>query len=117
MKSFRQALAEHSPLLFDGAMGTELYRRGLFINRSFEEANLGNGQLIREVHQDYLDAGADVLSTNSWGAGFFKLKEHNLHEKVYAINFEAAKIARGVARDRAYVTIKCYPLSNHRLGR
>jgi len=70
MKPFRQALNEGTPLLFDGAMGTELYRRGLFINRSFEEANLGNRQLIREIHRDYLEAGSDVLSTNSGRTSF-----------------------------------------------
>jgi len=62
----REVLKLGIPLLFDGAMGTELYKRGVFINRSFEEANLSNRQLIKSIHEDYRDAGADVLTTNSW---------------------------------------------------
>ena len=65
MKSFRQALNERSLLLFAGAMGTELYRRGLFINRSFEEMNLGNGQLIKEIQRQQIR----VVQTSAFLAG------------------------------------------------
>ncbi len=99
MKAFREILAEGSALLFDGATGTELYKRGIFINRCFEEANLTNRAMILDLHREYAAAGADVLSTNSWGAGYYKLKGHNLQNEVYRINFEAAKIAVQAARE------------------
>jgi len=111
---FKEVLKNKIPLLFDGAMGTELYKRGLFINRSFEEANLIHRQLIQSIHKDYRDAGADVLTTNSWGAGYYKLKDHNLQDKVYEINLAAARIAREVAGDELYVAGSVGPLG-HRL--
>ncbi len=93
-QDFREALAAGTPLLFDGATGTELYKRGIFINRCFEEANLTNRAMILGLHKEYAAAGAEVLSTNSWAAGFYKLRGHNLQNDVYRINFEAARIAR-----------------------
>jgi homocysteine S-methyltransferase len=97
-------------LLFDGAMGTVLYNKGIFINRSFEDANLSNPSLVREIHQEYLQAGAQLLTANSFGANAFKLKEHNLGDKVRQINRAAAEIARSVAADRAYVGGSVGPL-------
>jgi len=114
MLSFREVIEKKIPLLLDGAMGTELYKRGMFINRSFEEANLSNRRLVLSVHKDYKDAGADALSTNSWGAGYYKLKDHNLHDKVYEINLEAAKLAREASAGELYVAGSVGPLG-HRL--
>ncbi|MGD9940612.1 MAG: bifunctional homocysteine S-methyltransferase/methylenetetrahydrofolate reductase [Clostridia bacterium] len=114
MLSFREVLDKKIPLLLDGAMGTELYKRGVFINRSFEEANLSNRRLVLSIHKDYKDAGADVLKTNSWGAGYYKLKDHNLHDKVYEINLEAAKLACEVSAGELYVAGTVGPLG-HRL--
>lgn len=54
-------------LIFDGAMGTELYRRHIFTNRCYDELCLSDPQLVMEIHQDYLRAGADVLTSNSYG--------------------------------------------------
>ncbi|MBF0443086.1 MAG: bifunctional homocysteine S-methyltransferase/methylenetetrahydrofolate reductase [Oligoflexales bacterium] len=102
-KSFREVLKSRTPLLLDGATGTELYKRGIFINRSFEEANLTNPVIVQNLHRDYLNAGADILSTNSWGANYLKLKAHNLHESLYQINLEAARLAREVAGEDAFV--------------
>lgn len=99
MKTIQEILKSRTPLLFDGATGTELYKRGIFINRCFEEANLTDRAMVLGLHNDYADAGADVLTTNSWGAGFYKLKGHSLQNKLYDINFEAARIAREAAGD------------------
>ncbi|MEY4630159.1 MAG: hypothetical protein RIQ81_279 [Pseudomonadota bacterium] len=82
----------------DGAMGTELYSKGTFINKCFEELNLNNPALVVEVHLTYLRAGADIVSTNSWGANRFKLSGHNLHDRVQEINHKAAEIARNAVR-------------------
>jgi homocysteine S-methyltransferase len=103
-------MATGRSLLFDGAIGTELYKRGLFINRCFEEANLNNRQLILELHRDYREAGAEVLTTNSWGANRYKLRGHNLQEQVVEVNREAARIAREVAGAEAFVAGSVGPL-------
>ncbi|SMF32285.1 bifunctional homocysteine S-methyltransferase/methylenetetrahydrofolate reductase [Pseudobacteriovorax antillogorgiicola] len=108
--SFTEVLSQKIALLFDGATGTELYNRGLFINRCFEEANLSNPNLIRELHEDYVKAGAQVLSTNSWGANSFKLRTHNLHDKTYEINKKAASIAREAIGPDGYVAGSVGPL-------
>jgi methionine synthase / methylenetetrahydrofolate reductase(NADPH) len=110
MRSFHQIIDERVPLLFDGAIGTELYKRGMFINRCFEEANLVNRDLILQLHKEYRQAGAEVLTTNSWGANRFKLKGHNLQEQVARINLEAARIAREIAGSDLYVAGSVGPL-------
>jgi len=110
MKSILQVIKEGRPVLFDGAMGTELYKRGVFINRCFEEANLTAPELVLSVHRDYRDAGAEVLTTNSWGAGRYKLARHNLQDRVQEINKQAASLARQVAQDSLYVAGSVGPL-------
>lgn len=97
MKSISQVLESRTPLLFDGAMGTELYKRGVFINRCFEEANLFAPELVLSVHRDYSEAGAEVLTTNSWGAGRFKLAKYNLQDRLEEINAKAVLLAREAA--------------------
>ena len=98
------------PLLFDGATGTELYKRGIFINRCFEEANLSDPTMVRDLHREYAEAGAEVLTTNSWGAGYYKLKDHSLQERLREINVAAARIAREVAGDKLFVAGSVGPL-------
>ncbi len=110
MKSFKDVLAKGEPLLFDGAMGTALYTKGIFINRCFEDANFTNPALVKEIHQEYLSAGAQVITTNSFGANAFKLKGHNLQDKTHLINREAALLARAVVKDQAYVAGSVGPL-------
>ena len=110
LKPFKAALADGDNLLFDGAMGTVLYTKGIFINRCFEDANLSAPGLVKEVHQEYLSAGAQVLTTNSFGASNYKLSGHNLQEKTFAINKAAAELARGVAAGQAYVAGSVGPL-------
>ena len=110
MKPFKDVLASGDALLFDGAMGTVLYNKGIFINRCFEDANLSAPGLVREIYQEYLSAGAQVLTTNSYGGNRFKLTGHNLHDKIFAINQAAAQVAKSVAGDSAYVAGSVGPL-------
>ena len=84
MKSFRERLGKEI-IVFDGGTGTYLYEKGIFINRCFEELNLTNPELVKQVHRDYLLAGADVIETNTFGANRFKLTPHGLNEKIYEI--------------------------------
>ncbi len=82
------------PLLADGAMGTVLYARGIFINRCYDELNLSDPNLIRSVHEEYLQAGAEILESNTFGANRFRLARHGLGGKVAEINTAGVRIAR-----------------------
>jgi methionine synthase / methylenetetrahydrofolate reductase(NADPH) len=87
-----------SPVLCDGAMGTLLYAKGIFINRSYDELNLSQPDLIRGVHHDYLQAGAEIIETNTFGANSFRLARHSLADKVIDINRAGVKLAREAAK-------------------
>src|SRR5262252_6364699 len=89
---------KQSPVLCDGAMGTLLYSKGIFINRSYDELNLSQPELIRSVHQDYLHAGAEIVETNTFGANSFRLGRHSLADKVRDINLAGAHLAREAAK-------------------
>lgn len=102
MKNIIEQLKEH-PLVFDGAMGTEIYSRGFFVNTCFEELNLTNPDIIRDIHKGYVDAGADVILTNTFGANSIKLKKFGLGGKCYDINKAGVEIAKSVAGDNIYV--------------
>jgi len=84
-------------VLFDGAMGTMLYQRGVFINQCYDELNLRSPDLIREIHRQYVKSGAEVLETNSFGANRLKLTQYGLEGQVKEINRSAAQLARAVA--------------------
>ncbi|HSJ13962.1 MAG TPA: bifunctional homocysteine S-methyltransferase/methylenetetrahydrofolate reductase [Longimicrobiales bacterium] len=101
--NFGDLLADARPHVFDGAMGTLLYQRGVFINRCYDELNLREPDLIREVHRSYVKAGAELIETNTFGANAVKLGEYGLAEQVREINARGAQLARDVARDRALV--------------
>ncbi|MCD4696590.1 MAG: bifunctional homocysteine S-methyltransferase/methylenetetrahydrofolate reductase [Bacteroidales bacterium] len=101
-------------ILFDGAMGTELYNRGVFINTCYDELNLTRGKLIKEIHQEYVDAGADVIETNTFGANRLKLQKFGLEDKVYDINLKGSQLAREAAGDDVYVAGSIGPF-NERL--
>ena len=97
-------------LVCDGAMGTMLYARGVFLNRCFDELNLSNPDLVRSVHEEYIGAGAEVVETNTFGAHRFKLGPHGLDGQVGKINREGARVAREAAAGRALVAGSMGPL-------
>jgi methionine synthase I (cobalamin-dependent)/5,10-methylenetetrahydrofolate reductase len=109
VKSFLQALDERV-LVCDGAMGTMLYAKGVFINRCFDSLNVMSADTVAEIHQDYVRAGADVLETNTFGANRIKLRSFGLGDTVREINVEGARIARRAAREQAYVAGAIGPL-------
>src|SRR5687767_10818644 len=84
-------------------MGTMLYGKGIFLNRCFDELNLTQPDLVLEVHQGYVRAGADVIETNTFGANRIKLGAFALADKVHAINLQGARIARHAVREQGYV--------------
>ncbi len=101
-------------VLFDGAMGTEIYNKGIFINTCYDELNLSKPELIKEIHRSYVEAGADVIETNTFGANRLLLQKFGLEDKTYLINYQGAKIAREVADEDVYIAGSIGPL-NERL--
>src|SRR6202166_202231 len=92
------ARLKQSPVLCDGAMGTLLYAKGIFINRSYDELNLSQPDLIRGIHHEYLQAGAEIIETNTFGGNSFRLARHSLADKVRDINRTGVRIAREAAK-------------------
>ena len=93
---FRKRLAE-GVILFDGAMGTCLYQNGVHLGRCFDELNLSDPDLVRQIHEDYVTAGAQVIQTNTFGANTFKLGRHHIAEQMAEINVAGATLAREAA--------------------
>lgn len=91
------------PLMFDGAMGTMIYQRGVFLNACYDELCLTQPKLILDIHGEYVEAGAEVIETNSFGANRFKLEYYGLADKLEAINSAAAGLAREAAGESVYV--------------
>ncbi len=90
-------------VLLDGAMGSLIYEKGVFIDKCYDELNLSRPELIGSIHEEYVRAGARVLETNTYGANRFKLKSHNLLEQMEEINRKGVELAREVAGDEVYV--------------
>jgi methionine synthase / methylenetetrahydrofolate reductase(NADPH) len=88
-----------SPILCDGAVGTLLYAKGIFINRCYDELNLSQPELIHEIHNDYLHSGAQIIETNTFGANYFRLERHGLTNRVRDINVAGVKLAREAAKN------------------
>jgi len=109
VKDFRKALCA-DVILFDGAMGTEIYGAGVFINRAFEELNLSAEKLITRIHETYLKAGAQVLTTNTFGANRLRMKEFGLEEKFSEINAQGVRLAKAAAGERAWVAASIGPI-------
>ena len=77
---------KQSPVLCDGATGTLLYAKGIFINRCYDELNVSQPDLIRELHHEYMQAGAEIIETNTFGGNSFRLGRHSLENRVREIN-------------------------------
>jgi homocysteine S-methyltransferase len=110
MQPFREVLETDQIHVVDGAMGTMLYAKGVYINRCYDELNLTNPDLVREIHSEYMRAGADIIETNTFGATAHKLQQYGLEANLHEINANAARIARAAASDRVYVAGAIGPL-------
>jgi homocysteine S-methyltransferase len=106
---FLQALTDRV-LVCDGAMGTLLYAKGVFLNRCFDELNLTQPDLVSQVHDAYVQVGADVIETNTFGANRTKLGTFGLGDETHAINVAGARLARGAVRDGMFVAGAMGPL-------
>ena len=110
MKSFREILDSDGVYVFDGAVGTRFYDKGIFINRSYDELNLVQPDIVREVHNEYVKAGADIIETNTFGATRHKLQQYGLENKLREINIAGAKLANEAAGDDVFVAGAIGPL-------
>ena len=93
----------HRPVVFDGAMGTQIYERGVLYTQNFDQLCVTRGDLVKSVHAGYLAAGAEVLQTNTFGANRYRLALHNLEGQLEAINRAGVRVAREAAGDQAWV--------------
>ncbi len=109
-KDFRSAVTDDRVYVFDGAMGTMLYSRGVYINRCFDDLNLSNADLVAGLHRDYVRAGADIIETNTYGANRVKLAAYGLEDKIRDINLAGARLAREAAGERVFVAAAIGPL-------
>jgi methionine synthase I (cobalamin-dependent)/5,10-methylenetetrahydrofolate reductase len=110
MQDFIQAIADEHVYLFDGAMGTMLYSKGVFINKCYDELNLRNPEIVLEVHKQYVKAGAEILETNTYGANRVKLRSFGIEDELRDINLKGAALAREAAGDSVYVAGAIGPL-------
>ncbi len=106
---FRE-LSARRVMVADGAMGTMLYSKGVFINRCFDELNLSSPQIVREIHQDYVKVGAEILETNTFGASRPRLAAFGMAEKLKEINRAGVRLAREAAGDGVFVAGAMGPL-------
>jgi homocysteine S-methyltransferase len=98
---FREAMT--SLLVFDGAMGSLLYERGVFVTQNFEQLNVTRPEIVRKIHEDYVAAGAQVIETNTFGANSFCLDRHGLADQVRAFNVAGGRLARQAAGEDVWV--------------
>src|SRR6058998_3314774 len=87
-----------APVLCDGAMGTLLYSKGIFINQCYDELNVSQPELIRGIHHEYLQSGAEIVETNTFGGNSFRLARHSLADRVREINLAGVRVARDAAK-------------------
>ena len=109
MSLFLERLSRR-PVLCDGAMGTLLYARGIFINRCYDELNLSQPELVGAIHSDYAKAGAEVLETNTFGANRYRLQRHGFESRMGEINRAGVQLARGAAALGIFVAGSVGPL-------
>jgi len=110
MPTLKDLIADGRTHVFDGAMGTMLYARGVFLNVCYDELNLKQPELVRGIHSQYVRAGAELLETNTFGANPVKLAHYGLADETERINEAAARLAREAAGDRAAVVGAIGPL-------
>jgi methionine synthase I (cobalamin-dependent)/5,10-methylenetetrahydrofolate reductase len=110
MRTLRDLIDDSRVHVLDGAMGTMLYGRGIFVNVCYDELSLSQPALVREVHEAYVHAGAEILETNTFGANPVKLSSHGLDEQTETINRAAVAVAREAAGTRALVAGAIGPL-------
>lgn len=110
MSNFRSSLKSKKILLCDGAMGTELQRRGLKVGDCPEEYNLSHPEIIRAIHKDYFDAGSDIVETNTFGANRLRLKFYGLEDKVKEINSAAVFNVKLVCPKNKFIAGSIGPL-------
>ncbi|HSQ63306.1 MAG TPA: homocysteine S-methyltransferase family protein, partial [Polyangiaceae bacterium] len=101
-KKLLEAL-RHGTLVVDGAMGSQLYERGVLYSVCFEELNTSRPELVRKIHEDYIRAGAQLIETNTFGANAMRLEKHGLQSRVKELNLAAVRVAREAAGAKAYV--------------
>jgi methionine synthase / methylenetetrahydrofolate reductase(NADPH) len=92
-----------SLLVFDGAMGSLLYERGVFVTQNFEQLNVSRPDVVSRIYEDYVAAGAQIIETNTFGANCFRLDRHGLGDQVRAYNVASARLARQAAGDEVWV--------------
>ena len=109
-RDFRSAVTDDRVYVFDGAMGTMLYSRGIYINRCYDELNLTSPELVLGIQREYVKAGADIIESNTYGANRLKLSGYGLEDKIVDINRAGVSIAREAAGDRAFVAGAVGPL-------
>ena len=101
MSTFLERL-NRGPVLCDGAMGTLLYAKGVFINRCYDELNISQPEMVGTIHADYVKAGAEVLETNTFGANHYRLLRHGLEARVEEINRAGVQLARAAAGNKCF---------------
>jgi methionine synthase I (cobalamin-dependent)/5,10-methylenetetrahydrofolate reductase len=110
MSALRKRLADGHVHIMDGAMGTMIYQRGVFVNICYDELNINRPELVRGVHEAYVRAGAEILETNTFGSNPVKLSSHGLEDRTEEINRAAAGLARQAAGDQVFVLGAMGPL-------
>jgi methionine synthase / methylenetetrahydrofolate reductase(NADPH) len=109
MSSFLERLGS-GPVLCDGAMGTLLYAKGVFINRCYDELNVSQPEIVGAVHADYVKAGAEIIETNTFGANHYRLLRHGFESRVEEINRAGVQLAREAAGKDVFVAGSVGPL-------
>src|SRR5512142_3494428 len=105
------ASMNRGPMLCDGAMGTLLYAKGFATSSCYDELNLTQPELIRDIHREYVQAGAEVIETNTFGANPVRLARHGLEHRLRDINLAGVRLAReAAAQNDAYVAGSVGPL-------
>ena len=110
MRTLAELLADGRPHVADGGMGTMLYARGAFLNVCYDELSIQRPDLVRDIHREYVRAGAELIETNTFGANPFKLAHYGLTADTERINAAAARLARDAAGSDALVLGAIGPL-------